>query len=91
MAGHRTPNGTGHIFRKVRGWVESTLYPGAFMLDPMFFFPDRPGIALHGSVSNDLVEPYPASHACVRVWRPDVRKIFNESPLGTKVKVYGRY
>ena len=91
MAGHRTPNGTGHIFRKVKGWVESTLYPGAFMLDPMFFLPDRPGIALHGSVSNDLVEPYPASHACVRVWRPQVGKIFKESPLGTKVKVYGRY
>ncbi len=89
MVGHRTPSGTGHIFRKVEGWVESSLYPGAFMLDPMFFLPDRPGIALHGSVSNDLVEPYPASHACVRVWRPQIRKIFKESPLGTKVKVYG--
>ncbi len=90
-AAHETPNGTGHIFRKVKGWVESTLYPGAFMLDPMFFLPDRPGIALHGSVSNDLVEPSPASHGCVRVVRPAIRQIFKESPLGTKVKVYGRY
>ncbi len=88
---HETPNGTGHIFRKVKGWVESSLYPGAYMLDPMYFLPDRPGIALHGSVSNDLVEPYPASHGCVRVWRPQIRKIFNDSPLGTKVKVYGNY
>ncbi len=89
-AGHETPNGTGHIFRKVNGWKESTLYPGAYMLDPMYFLPDRPGIALHGSVTNDFVEPYPASHGCVRVWRPQIRQIFRESPLGTKVKVYGR-
>ena len=89
MAGYRTPNGTGHIFRKVRGWVESSLYPGAYMLDPMYFLPDRPAIALHGSASNDLVEPYGASHGCVRVWRPQVRRIFSDSPLGTKVKVYG--
>jgi hypothetical protein len=88
---HETPNGTGHIFRKVKGWVESSLYPGAYMLDPMYFFPDRPGIALHGSASNDLVEPYPASHGCVRVWRPQIRMIFQHSPLGTKVKVYGSY
>jgi hypothetical protein len=90
-AGYETPNGTGHIFRKVKGWVESSLYPGAYMLDPMYFLTDRPGIALHGSASNDLVKPYPASHGCVRVWRPQIRKIFEDSPLGTKVKVYGSY
>ena len=89
--GYDTPNGTGAIFRKLRGPVESTLYPGAFMYNPMFFFPDRPAIALHGSVSNDLVEPYPASHGCVRVWRPQIWKMWKESPLGTLVKVYGRY
>jgi hypothetical protein len=89
--GYDTPNGTGAIFRKLRGPVESTLYPGAFMYNPMFFFPDRPAIALHGSVSNDLVEPYPASHGCVRVWRPQIWRIWQESPLGTRVKVYGRY
>ena len=89
-AGYETPNGTGHIYRKIQGWKESSLYPGAYMLDPMYFLPDRPGIALHGSVSNDLVGPYPASHGCVRVWRPQIRQIFNESPYGTKVMVYGR-
>lgn len=88
-AGYETPNGTGHIYRKVSGWKESSLYPGAYMLDPMYFRPDRPGIALHGSVSNDYVEPYPASHGCVRVWRPQIRQLFKESPYGTKVKVYG--
>ena len=89
--GFGTPNGTGAIFRKLRGPVESTLYPGAFMYHPMFFFPSRPGIALHGSASNDLVLPYPASHGCVRVWRPDIFRIWKESPLGTKVQVYGEY
>jgi lipoprotein-anchoring transpeptidase ErfK/SrfK len=91
MAGHETPNGTGAIYRKIEGWVESTLYPGAFMLDPMFFFPGRPAIAIHGSVSNSLVHPYPASHGCVRTWRPQIQQIFGESPIGTKVKVYGKY
>jgi hypothetical protein len=91
MPGHQTPNGTGAIFRKVTGWVESTLYPGAFMFNPMFFFPDRPAIAIHGSVSNSLVLPHPASHGCVRTWRPQVAMIFDDSPIGTKVKVYGRY
>lgn len=89
--GFETPNGRGAIFRKLPGPVESTLYPGAFMYHPMFFFPNRPAIALHGSATNDLVLPYPASHGCVRVWRPDISEIYAESPLGTPVKVYGRY
>ena len=89
--GYDTPSETGAIFRKIPGWVESTLYPGAFMYDPMFFLRDRPAIALHGSVSNDLVAPYPASHGCVRVWRPQIAKIFHDSPIGTLVKVYGNY
>ena len=91
MPGLDTPSVVGAIFRKVDGPVESTLYPGAFMYWPMFFNPARPAIALHGSVSNDLVLPYPASHGCIRVWRPDIHAIFNESPLGTRVVVYGRY
>jgi hypothetical protein len=91
MPGLDTPNVTGAIFRKVDGIVESTLYPGAFMWWPMFFNPARPAIALHGSATNDLVLPYPASHGCIRVWRPQIIDIFNESPLGTRVVVYGEY
>jgi hypothetical protein len=89
--GYETPSATGHIFRKIDGWVESTLYPDAYMLNPMFFLPGRPAIALHGSASNDLVHPYPASHGCVRTWRPEILHIFDESPIGTRVKVYGSY
>ena len=89
--GYETPSGTGAIFRKLEGPVESTLYPGAFMYNPMFFFPDRPAIALHGSATNDLVLPYPASHGCIRVWRPQIHRIYHDSPIGTLVKVYGKY
>ncbi len=86
-----TPVGTGAVFRKLEGPIESTLYPEAYMYDPMFFLTSRPGIALHGSVSNSLVLPYPASHGCIRVWRPAIHRIFDETPLGTKVRVYGSY
>lgn len=89
--GFDTPSGTGAIYRKREGFVESTLYPGAYMYYPMNFFPDRPAIALHGSVSNSYVAPYPASHGCIRVWRPQIRRIYAESPIGTKVQVYGAY
>jgi hypothetical protein len=91
MPGLDTPNVTGAIFRKLTGAVESTLYPGAYMFWPMFFNPARPGIALHGSISNDYVLPYPASHGCIRVWRPAIKHIYDESPIGTRVVVYGKY
>jgi lipoprotein-anchoring transpeptidase ErfK/SrfK len=86
-----TPNGTGHVWKKIAGWHESSLYKDAFMYDAMYFRTDRPAIALHGSVTNDLVHTYPDSHGCVRVWRPDVAKIFAETKIGTLVKVYGKY
>jgi len=89
--GYNTPNGTGHVWRKIKGWHESSLYKDAFMYDAMYFRTDRPAIALHGSATNSLVHTYPASHGCVRVWRPDIAKIFAETPYGTLVKVYGKY
>jgi lipoprotein-anchoring transpeptidase ErfK/SrfK len=89
--GHDTPNGTGHVWRKIAGWHESSLYAGAYMYDALYFRTDHPGIALHGSATNDLVHTYPDSHGCVRVWRPTIASIFAESPIGTLVKVYGKY
>ena len=41
--GYDTPVGTGAVFRKLEGPVESTLYPEAYMYDPMFFLTSRPG------------------------------------------------
>jgi lipoprotein-anchoring transpeptidase ErfK/SrfK len=63
----------------------------AFMYDSIYFLRDRPGIALHGSRVNSLIKPYPASHRCVRVLRPEIHEIFADTPIGTKVQVYGEY
>lgn len=89
--GFNTPNGTGHVWKKIAGWHESSLYPGAYMYDALYFRTDRPAIALHGSVTNSLVKTYPASHGCVRVLRPTIAKIFAETPIGTPVQVFGKY
>jgi lipoprotein-anchoring transpeptidase ErfK/SrfK len=89
--GYETPGGTGYVWKKWAGWHTSSIYSGAQMYDSIYFRRDRPGIALHGSISNDLVKPYPASHGCVRVWRPAIHYIFQETPIGRKVVVYGSY
>lgn len=89
--GYGTPNGTGYVWKKWAGWHTSSIYSGAQMYDSIHFRRDRPGIALHGSISNDLVKPYPASHGCVRVLRPKIHYIFQETPIGRKVVVYGSY
>jgi len=89
--GYNTPNGTGYVWKKWAGWHTSSIYSGAQMYDSIYFRRDRPGIALHGSISNDLVKAYPASHGCVRVLRPKIHYIFQETPIGRKVVVYGSY
>jgi L,D-transpeptidase catalytic domain len=89
--GYTTPNGTGTVWRRWAGWHQSSIYSGAWMYDSIYFRRDRPGIALHGSSSNSLVKHYPASHGCVRVWRPQIHYIFLETPIGRKVVVYGSY
>ncbi|GAA0932040.1 hypothetical protein GCM10009554_16310 [Kribbella koreensis] len=89
--GYETPNRTGKVWRKWAGAHESSLYDDAFMYDSLYFLKDRPGIALHGSRVNTLIKTYPASHRCVRVMRPQIHHIFEETPIGTKVQVYGEY
>lgn len=86
-----TPAGSGRVWRKWPGWHGSSLYPGAQMLNSIYFRRDRPGIALHGSISDSLVEPYPASHGCVRVPQAVITRIFAETRHGTLVRVYGAY
>ena len=86
--GFETPNGTGYVWRKWAGWHNSSIYEDASMYDSIYFRRDRPGIALHGSVSNSLVSPYAASHGCIRTWRPQIHYIFQETPIGRKVVVY---
>ncbi|WP_405060336.1 L,D-transpeptidase family protein [Kribbella sp. NBC_01505] len=89
--GYDTPNRTGKVWRKWAGAHESSLYEDAYMYDSLYFLKDRPGIALHGSRVNSLIKPYPASHRCVRVLRPEIHHIFADTPIGTTVSVYGKY
>jgi lipoprotein-anchoring transpeptidase ErfK/SrfK len=89
--GFDTPNRTGKVWRKWAGAHESSLYDDAFMYDSIYFLRDRPGIALHGSRANSLIKPYPASHRCVRVMRPQIHQIFADTPIGTKVQIYGEF
>lgn len=89
--GYDTPNGTGKVWRKWAGAHESSLYDDAYMYDSIYFLKNRPGIALHGSRVNSLIKTYPASHSCVRVMRPAINRIFDETPIGTTVSVYGEY
>ncbi|MGW6278759.1 L,D-transpeptidase [Kribbella sp. NPDC055071] len=89
--GYDTPNRTGKVWRKWAGAHESSLYDDAFMYDSLYFLKDRPGIALHGSRVNSLIKPYPASHRCVRVLRPEIHEIYADTPIGTKVQVYGEF
>lgn len=89
--GYETPNRTGKVWRKWAGAHESSLYDDAYMYDSLYFLKDRLGIALHGSRVNSLVKPYPDSHRCVRVMRPQIHQIFADTPVGTKVQVYGEF
>jgi lipoprotein-anchoring transpeptidase ErfK/SrfK len=89
--GYDTPNRTGKVWRKWAGAHESSLYDDAYMYDSLYFLKDRPGIALHGSRVNSLIKPYPASHRCVRVLRPEIHQIYADTPIGTKVQVYGEF
>ena len=89
MSGHTTPSGNFHITRQLSGWHESTKYAGAMMYRPKYFLG---GIALHGSYTDSLVLPYPASHGCVRMLHRDVDKLWaaHVNP-GTPVRVYGTW
>ena len=87
MPGFETRKGTFRIYSQTDKWLESTLYPGAMMYRPKFF---SGGQALHGSWTNALVLPYPASHGCVRMSHSAVDYLWSHGiGIGTKVMVYG--
>lgn len=87
MSGLDTRKGTFRVQRTVNGWWYSTIYEGAHMYRPLFF---SGGQALHGSASDDLVLPYPASHGCVRVPHADMDALWKAGfGRGDRVRVYG--
>jgi len=75
-----TPVGTYRIERNIRGERVADL---GTLYDPMYFYR---GWAIHGSSS---VPPYPASHGCVRVTRPDALWLFDRAPIGMQVVLHG--
>lgn len=85
--GYRTRAGYWRIFRRVNGWQESGLYRGAWMYRPMYF---SGGQAIHGSSTDGLVVPWPASHGCVRIYRANVDWLWRNgySSIGTRVYVF---
>lgn len=87
--GFETRKGTFKIYFQVDKWLESTIYPGAMMYRPKFF---SGGQALHGSWSNALVLPYPASHGCIRMSHNAIDYLWSHGVgVGTKVMVYGNW
>lgn len=84
-----TPNGNYSISHQIDGWHESTQFEGAMMYRPKYF---NGGIALHGSISDSLVLPWPASHGCVRMLHKDIDTLWKQGVNpGTPVQVYGSY
>lgn len=82
-----TKQGTFSITWKVNGWWQSTIYADGKMYRPMFF---AGGQALHGSITDDLVHVYPASHGCVRMLHADVDALWAAGfGHGNLVRVYG--
>lgn len=85
--GFETRTGTFRIYSQTNDWLESNVYPGAMMYKPKFF---SGGQALHGSASDSLVLPYPASHGCIRLLHSAVDYLWaNGYGIGTMVLVYG--
>jgi lipoprotein-anchoring transpeptidase ErfK/SrfK len=85
--GFRTRAGYWRIYYRVNRWQESGLYRGAWMYRPMYF---SGGQAIHGSSTDRLVVPWPASHGCVRVFRANVDWLWRNgyAKVGTLVYVF---
>ena len=85
--GFETRTGNFRIYSQTDDWLESNIYEGAMMYRPKFF---SGGQALHGSISDSLVLPYPASHGCVRMLHSAVDYLWSHGyGIGTRVLVYG--
>ena len=89
MPGYDTPPGAFSINREITTWHESTLYEDAWMYRPKYF---RGPAALHGSGSDSMVKPYPASHGCVRMLHKDIDVLWTAKvSIGTPVYIYGTW
>ncbi len=76
------------VFYKVKGWQESSLYPGAMMYKPIWYNGNE---GVHGMESDKLVHSYPASHGCVRAKKQDMDWLVKNLQKGDTIKVYGKW
>lgn len=76
------------VFYKVKGWQESSLYPGAMMYKPIWYNGNE---GVHGMASDRSVHSYPASHGCVRAKKQDMDWLVKNLQNGDTVKVYGKW
>lgn len=75
-----TPRGSFKVYYKVAGWRKSEL---GQLYYPLYV---RGGVAIHGAPS---VPPAPASHGCIRIPLFAAAQLFQWTPIGTPVLVYG--
>jgi hypothetical protein len=87
--GYDTVPGAFKIYREITTWHESTLYEDAWMYRPKYF---RGPAALHGSATDSLVKPYPASHGCVRMLHKHIDALWAAKvSINTPVYIYGAW
>ncbi len=87
--GYDTVPGAFKIYREIPTWHESTLYEDAWMYRPKYF---RGPAALHGSATDSLVKPYPASHGCVRMLHKHIDALWAAKvSIDTPIYIYGTW
>ena len=76
-----TPRGKFIVTRKIKGWRLSRL--------GLLYYPNyiHNGIAIHGSPS---MNPFPASHGCIRIPMFAAKDLSELTPVGTIVVIYDR-
>lgn len=87
--GLETDTGIFKVQWRVNRCYESIAYPDGWMYRPLFF---NKGQAVHGSEFDAWVQPYPASHGCVRMLGAFMDSLWaNGFGNGSVVRVYGTW
>ena len=90
-AGTPTPTGLTTVsYKSSYGWTTST-----YTVRPVVGFYPGTGYAFHSRLcypgtdtEYDFSAGYPVSHGCVRMYKDDIKWIYNNIPVGTTVAIY---
>lgn len=90
-AGSPTPVGVTTVsYKQAGGWTT-----GSYTVRPVVGFYPGTGYAFHSRLSYpgtdkeyDFSAGYPVSHGCVRMYKNDIRWIYNNIPVGTTVVIF---